>query len=125
MTTGKWRSMRKFQGTLSGSLISVSHRPRQLNIGSARKHTAIPLLLPQTPRVSVRAGGTTTQWLPYTGTDLPAARQLAANLVEPPELPNLQALLELVGRGLGRKGGLGWGMEESKNTNEELQAIRK
>ncbi|GLI63912.1 hypothetical protein VaNZ11_007051 [Volvox africanus] len=50
----------------------------------------------QTPRLNVRAGGSTSQWLPFTGKNRTAAREVAANLVSEPELPNLQGLIDTV-----------------------------
>ncbi|GFR42619.1 hypothetical protein Agub_g3550 [Astrephomene gubernaculifera] len=50
----------------------------------------------QTPRLAVRAGGTTAQWLPYTGSDMDAARRMAGNMFDSPELPNLQAVMDVL-----------------------------
>ncbi|GIL46004.1 hypothetical protein Vafri_3096 [Volvox africanus] len=50
----------------------------------------------QTPRFNGRAGGSTSQWLPYTATNRTAAKQVAANLVSEPELPNLRGLIDSV-----------------------------
>ncbi|PNH04925.1 ABC transporter A family member 8, partial [Tetrabaena socialis] len=49
----------------------------------------------QTPRRFWRAGGATTQWMLYTGSDLAAADQVAARMFTAPELPNLQAVADV------------------------------
>ncbi|KAG2437862.1 hypothetical protein HXX76_005480 [Chlamydomonas incerta] len=49
-----------------------------------------------TPRRAFRAGGPSTQWLPFTGRNMTAATAVAANLMPAPDLPNPQALLDLL-----------------------------
>eukprot|EP00198_Chlamydomonas_reinhardtii_P007775 XP_001697112.1 predicted protein [Chlamydomonas reinhardtii] len=48
-----------------------------------------------TPRRAFRAGGPSTQWLPFTGRNMTAATAVAANLMQAPELPNPRALIDL------------------------------
>ncbi|KAG2497355.1 hypothetical protein HYH03_004514 [Edaphochlamys debaryana] len=53
-----------------------------------------PPVMPMGRRAN-RAGGTLRQWMPFTGANMTAAREVAAGMFNLPELPSVQGLIEM------------------------------